>query len=130
MSDVTNPVTDVDPEALADGWIAAWNAHDLDRIMEHYDPDVTFTSPIVAKLGPSFDGTLYSASRLRSYVRAVLRRHPDLHFDLLGTFVGVDSITVVYRNHRGSFAAETMFHVDGTVERGVAHYTRSLAGVR
>ena len=28
--------------AFAANWIAAWNAHDLERILEHYTEDVSF----------------------------------------------------------------------------------------
>ena len=30
--------------------IAAWNAHDLERILKHYASDVQFTSPFVSRL--------------------------------------------------------------------------------
>jgi hypothetical protein len=35
---------------LANEWIAAWNAHDLDSIMAHYDDAIRLTSPVAAKL--------------------------------------------------------------------------------
>ena len=35
---------------LAGLWIAAWNAHDLDLIMSHYDDAVELTSPVAAAL--------------------------------------------------------------------------------
>src|SRR3954469_24495993 len=41
---------------LADDWVAAWNKHDLDVIMAHYDDAVELTSPVAAQLLGSADG--------------------------------------------------------------------------
>ena len=30
-------------------WIAAWNAHDLDRILSHYADDFEMRSPLIAE---------------------------------------------------------------------------------
>jgi len=35
---------------LANHWIAAWNAHDLDLIMIHYEDAIELTSPVAAQL--------------------------------------------------------------------------------
>ena len=35
---------------LANLWVAAWNAHDLDLIMAHYEDAVELTSPVAAQL--------------------------------------------------------------------------------
>ena len=34
---------------LANLWVAAWNAHDLDLIMTHYEDAVELTSPVAAR---------------------------------------------------------------------------------
>jgi ketosteroid isomerase-like protein len=34
-------------QACAEQWAAAWNARDVERVLAHFDDDVTFTSPIV-----------------------------------------------------------------------------------
>ncbi len=41
---------------LADRWVAAWNAHDLDLIITHYDDTVELTSPVAAQLLGTSDG--------------------------------------------------------------------------
>ena len=53
--------------ALAEEWIAAWNAHDLDRILSHYADDFEMTSPhIVERMGePS--GRLRGKTSIRIY---------------------------------------------------------------
>jgi ketosteroid isomerase-like protein len=40
----------------AQGWLAAWNAHDLERILAHYSEDVELVSPFVAKLTGRSEG--------------------------------------------------------------------------
>ena len=35
---------------LAEHWVAAWNAHDLEEIMTHYEDAVELTSPVAAQL--------------------------------------------------------------------------------
>ena len=35
---------------LANHWVEAWNSHDLDRIMTHYEDAVELTSPAAAQL--------------------------------------------------------------------------------
>ena len=35
---------------FADDWIDSWNSHDLDRVMSHYDEELIYFSPFVAKL--------------------------------------------------------------------------------
>ena len=42
--------------SLADHWVAAWNAHDLDLIMTHYDDAIELISPVAARLLGTPDG--------------------------------------------------------------------------
>jgi len=43
-------------EKFAAEWIAAWNAHDLEKILGHYDDAVELTSPVAAQLLQTADG--------------------------------------------------------------------------
>lgn len=104
---------------FAEGWVAAWNDHDLERVMGHYSPDVAFTSPLITTRP---DRTVRTASELRSYFGSALAANPGLEFELLGAFAGVDSVTVVYRTHRGWVGAETMTTDPSGVIHGAAHY--------
>ncbi len=46
-------MTEAEAQEFALEWIAAWNSHDLDRILSHYADDVEVTSPLVETvLGP------------------------------------------------------------------------------
>ena len=43
-------MTSKEAQAFADEWIAAWNSHDLERVLSHYAPEIVFLSPITQKL--------------------------------------------------------------------------------
>ena len=45
-------------EAFAAEWIAAWNSHDLERILSHYTEDFAMSSPGIVKLASEPSGTL------------------------------------------------------------------------
>jgi len=108
---------------LAQEWIEAWNAHDLDAILSHYGEDVVFSSPFVVKLTGDPSGTLCGKPALRDYFGRGLAAYPDLRFELLRVLNGVDSVTLYYRSVNGLYAAETMqVGEDGLVCRVWAHY--------
>jgi ketosteroid isomerase-like protein len=111
-----------DARAFAEDWIAAWNAHDLDRILSHYAPDVTFLSPLAQKrVG---NGRVEGIAALRSYWGGALAAQPGLKFELLDVLTGHSCLTVLYRNHRGQTAAETFeFRPEGKVVRSFACYS-------
>jgi ketosteroid isomerase-like protein len=111
--------------SFAEEWIEAWNAHDLDRILAHYDADVSFRSPYVAAFGvPS--GTLHGKGALGDYFARTLARVPDLRFELERVFVGVASVAVSYRSVAGVPAVEVMGCGSGTLASEVScHYAAS-----
>ncbi|HLH21467.1 MAG TPA: nuclear transport factor 2 family protein [Chloroflexota bacterium] len=109
---------------LAQAWIDAWNAHDLDAILAHYADEVEFISPFVQRLLGDPSGIVRGKAALRDYFARGLASYPDLRFDLLEVLAGVRSVTVYYRSVRGLLAAEVMCLADdGRVERVLAHYT-------
>jgi ketosteroid isomerase-like protein len=107
--------------AFADEWVAAWNAHDLDRILSHYAEDIVFLSPVAQKLTGS--GRVVGIEALRAYWKQALGAQPGLRFDFIGLRRGHDCVTILYRNHRGNQTAETLeFGPDGKVVRAFACY--------
>ncbi len=115
-------MTEGEARAFACEWIAAWNAHDLERILSHYATGVVFLSPVAQKrVG---NGRVMGIAALRAYWGAGLAAQPDLRFELLDVFAGHDCLTLRYRNHRGQTAAETCeFGADGKVVRSFACYS-------
>ncbi|HUB28745.1 MAG TPA: nuclear transport factor 2 family protein, partial [Terracidiphilus sp.] len=113
-----------DARTFAHDWIAAWNAHDLDRILAHYAPHVLLTSPVVIRVTGEPSGTLSGKDALRAYFHKGLTLFPNLEFTLLEVLQGLSSIVLYYKNQRGTHTAEFMeFDPDGKVFRVVANYT-------
>ncbi len=112
--------------AFATEWIASWNSHDLNRILSHYSDDFEFSSPYIVKLMGESSGRLKGKAAVTKYWAKGLARLPDLHFELLETLTGIDSIVIHYRRHDGRIAAEYFeFGPEGKVAKSSAHYAGS-----
>lgn len=110
-------------DAFAAEWIAAWNARDLDRILSHYAPDFSFSSPFIAERFGEPGGILRGHDAMRAYWGAALSRQPGLRFALRTVLAGVASVVIVYDRHDGRVGAEHFeFGADGKVLRSSAHY--------
>jgi len=107
---------------LAEDWVAAWNAHDLDAILSHYEEEVELTSPVAARLLGA-DGTVIGKSNLKAYFGRGLEAYPNLRFELADVLWGVRSIVLYYTNQNGTRTAEFMeLSPNGKVMRVVANY--------
>ena len=115
-------------EWFASDWIAAWNSHDLDRILSHYSEGVTVSSPLIATLGGTASATLSGRPAVRGYWTEALKRFPHLHFELIAAYPGADSLVIVYRSVADLVGAEFMrFDGDGKVAAVHAHYRPARA---
>ncbi len=109
---------------LADHWVKAWNSHDLDRIMAHYDDDVVLVSPVAVKVTGDPSGRVSGKAALRSYLERALGLYPNLRFDLVDVMWGLQSVVLYYTNQRGSKTGEYMeIGPGGKVSRVVANYS-------
>ena len=109
---------------LANHWVAAWSAHDLDMIMTHYEDAVELTSPVAAQLLGTSDGKVVGKANLRAYFQRGLEAYPELHFRLEDVFWGIYSVVLVYTNQKGTRTAEFMeLSATGKVARVVANYS-------
>ena len=108
---------------LANHWVAAWNAHDLDSIMTHYDDAIELISPVAAQLLGTPDGKVAGQANLRAYFQRGLAAYPDLHFHLEDVLWGVNTIVLYYTNQQGRRTAEVMeLSPSGKVARVLANY--------
>ena len=107
---------------FAESWIAAWNSHDLDRILSHYTDDFVMASPRIALVAGEPSGILKGKDKIGPYWRKALELSPQLHFEHLSTFVSADSIVIHYKGVRGLTAEALFFNDAGKVYRGAAHY--------
>ncbi|MGD0761279.1 MAG: nuclear transport factor 2 family protein [Candidatus Sulfotelmatobacter sp.] len=109
---------------LASHWVEAWNTHDLESIMTHYDEGIELTSPVAAQLLGAPDGKIRGKANLRAYFRRGLEAYPDLRFDLEDVLCGVNSVVLYYKNQKGTRTAEFMeLSATGKVARVVANYS-------
>jgi len=109
---------------LANHWVAAWNAHDLDLIMTHYEDAVELTSPVAARLLETPNGKVAGKAHLRAYFQRGLEAYPELHFRLENVLWGMNSVVLYYINQKGTRTAEFMeLSATGKVDRVVANYS-------
>jgi hypothetical protein len=109
---------------LANHWVAAWNAHDLDLIMTHYEDAVELTSPAAAQLLGTPEGKVAGKANLQAYFQRGLTAYPELHFRLEDVLWGVNSVVLYYTNQKGTHTAEFMeLSATGKVARIVANYS-------
>jgi predicted ester cyclase len=115
-------MTEDDARRLANAWVAAWNAHDLDAILSHYEDAVELTSPIAVRLLGN-DGKVVTKSNLKAYFQRGLEAYPNLHFELHDVLWGLHSVVLYYTNQNGIHVAEFMeVSPRGKVIRVVANY--------
>ena len=117
-------MTGEEARRLAEHWVAAWNAHDLEAIMSHYDDTVELSSPVAEQLSGIPGGKVTGKPALREYFRRGLEAYPQLHFDLKDLLVGLSSMVLYYTNQKGTRTGEFMeVSADGKVKRVIAHYS-------
>lgn len=79
-------------------WVAAWNSHDLDKILSHYSEDFTIETPMAKKLYPGSDGIVAGKSEVRKYWKIGLERIPDLKFEILDVLIGINGLAIYMIN--------------------------------
>lgn len=122
MTTTTTTIDRAFADHFAAEWVAAWNAHDLPRILSHYADDFTMRSPYIVQIAGEPSGTLRGKAAVGAYWAAALARMPDLRFELVDVLVGMGSVTLYYRGARGMAAEVFEFDEHGQVARASAHY--------
>lgn len=112
----------MNPEAFAREWVAAWNSHDLERILSHYAEDVVFESPYAEKVTGS--ARVVGKDALRAYWARGLSINTDLHFTLKGVYGGSHGVAIRYHSSRtGHEAVEVLqFNEAGLASWAAAYY--------
>ncbi|GAA3428146.1 nuclear transport factor 2 family protein [Streptosporangium nondiastaticum] len=106
---------------FVDGWVTAWNAHDLEALLAHFAEDVTFRSPVAAQLLGG-DGIIRGKAALRAYWAEGLRRIPGLRFEVIDSYVGVGCLVINYRNQKGGLVNEVLIFDGPLVVEGYGTY--------
>lgn len=108
---------------LAAEWVAAWNSHDLERILSHYTEDFEMRSPLIAERGFSPTGVLRGKPAIRPYWAAGLAASPPIRFELLDVYAGADTVVIHYRSVGRRLVTEVLdLDADRRIVRGSACY--------
>ncbi|MDQ2709452.1 MAG: nuclear transport factor 2 family protein [Actinomycetota bacterium] len=119
MAETSRRTTSTD---FAQRWLEGWNSHDVEAVLAHFADDVVFRSPVAARLLPDSNGVIRGKDELRRYWTEALRQLPDLHFELLGVYSGVDTVVIHYGNQKRGLVNEVLVFGDGLVREGYATY--------
>src|SRR5882757_6028070 len=74
-------------QKFAADWIAAWNSHDLNRILEHYSDDFEMHSPSIIAVAGEPSGVLRGKANVAAYWTKALKAQ-NLTFELIDVFAG------------------------------------------
>jgi len=94
----------------------------MDRILSHYADHFVMSSPLIAVIGGEPSGTLHGKKAIAEYWKKALSQAPNLHFELVSTLIGADSVTVYYKGVRGMAAEVFFFDASSKVIKSCAHY--------
>jgi hypothetical protein len=114
-------------QRFVDAWVTAWNAHDVEAVLAHFTDDVVFSSPVAEQVAPGSGGVLRGKIALRDYWTTALQRIPELHFQVLGSYVGVNTLVIHYRNQRGVLVNEVLSLRGDLVSAGHGTYRSTQA---
>lgn len=110
-------------QKFAEEWMNAWNSHDLEDILSHYAENIEVTTPMIALATDGKESTLKGKEAVREYWGKALNKFPDLHFELIRSTAGVDSVALFYKSIMNKYAVEVMFFDDeGKINKMYAHY--------
>lgn len=111
-------------ESFAHDWIDSWNSHDMERILSHYSENVEMSSPLIIQRTNCASGTLRGREAVRAYWLPSLVGDPPLRFELIDILVGINSITLYYRNVGQRVVAETLlFDEQRRVVKGMSQWS-------
>ena len=106
-------------------WINAWNAHDIEAVLNHYTDDFEIITPMAEKILGSGKKSVRGKENVRIYWEKGMQLIPDLHFKLLQVFVGIESLAIYYQNTATNTKAveNLFFNKDGYVYKSIVMYS-------
>ena len=110
-------------ESFAEQWITAWNKHDINAILSHYEETIEFQSPFITQLNYNNSGIIHTKDALREYFEIGLHTYPELHFKLINVLSGNHSLVIYYESVNNKMAAEVFFlSSHGKASKVYCHY--------
>lgn len=112
-----------DARLYAEEWIAAWNYHDIDQIMDFYADSICHITPKLTMLFGSVSSAIKDKQELRDYFAAALKRSPELHFTLQDVYAGAESIVICFNSSSGIHVAVVLIlDQNMKITQYIAHY--------
>lgn len=69
------------PTEIAEAWLVAFNAYDVDALLRLYAEDATHSSPKIRALHPETDGKLHGKADIAAWWRGAIERTPGLRYE-------------------------------------------------
>ncbi len=84
---------------LAQAWLDAFNAGDVDRLVALYADDCTHTSPKIRALHPETGGKLLGKAALHAWWTDAMQRLPGLRYEATAITAQADRVFLEYVRH-------------------------------
>lgn len=85
--------------AIAQAWLDAFNAYDLERLLALYADDCTHTSPKIRTLHPETGGKLVGKAALRTWWADAFKRLPGLRYEKTAVTADEAQVFLEYLRH-------------------------------
>lgn len=85
--------------AIARAWLRAFNAHDVDALLDLYDEHATHTSPKIRALHPDTGGKLVGKTALATWWKDAIARLPGLRYEETALTASDDQVFLEYVRH-------------------------------
>jgi hypothetical protein len=109
----------VRPELIAEQWLKAFNAQDLDALLALYADDCRHTSPKIRTLHPQTGGQLIGKTALREWWADAFKRLPGLTYEKTALTADAKSAVLEYVRHAPNepptYVAEVFETRDGRI---------------
>jgi ketosteroid isomerase-like protein len=83
-------------EQIATEWLAAFNDHDLERLLDLYDNEAVHYSPKLKIRQPETNGFVKGKDALRAWWKDAFERLPELHYKVTTLTANDDRIFMEY----------------------------------
>jgi ketosteroid isomerase-like protein len=84
---------------IARAWFDAFNAHDLENLLQLYHDDAVHYSPKLKTRHPETNGFIKGKDALRMWWHDAFDRLPTLHYEVISLTANDDRVFMEYKRH-------------------------------
>ncbi len=96
FADGVHQTSDRSTKPIAEAWLAAFEARDLDALLALYSDDATHTSPKIRERHPETGGELRGKAAMRAWWQDSFDRLPSLRYIATNIVAGTDTVVLEY----------------------------------